>query len=159
MALEPTINPYAPPAANLDGAAAGPAEDRFDRPLFSPTQITVATFFGSLFAGVLLLQANFRVMRRSGDANKALLLGLLAFGALIALVSFLPRGVGTPINIAITFGMSSIARSLQGQAFFKHTIAGGAKRSGWLVFAIIMGALVAVFATVMVAVLAIKGAD
>jgi hypothetical protein len=162
MANPPEINPYAPPAAALDAGAVGSAaaaEGRLDRPLFSARQIGAATFFGSLFAGVLLLQANFRVMRRSGDANKALLLGLLALGALIAVVSNLPRGVGTPINIALTFAMSSIARSTQGEAFFKHTTAGGERRSNWLVFAIIIGTVVGILAVVMAGVLVVKGTD
>jgi RsiW-degrading membrane proteinase PrsW (M82 family) len=152
MASPPEINPYAPPATNLDGAApiAADAGDRFDRPLFSSGQIGAATFFASLLAGVLMLQANYRAMRRSGDANKTLALGLLAFCAWIALVMILPRGAQLPMNIGAVFAMSSVARSLQGQAFFNHTRAGGAKRSNWLVFAIIMGTFVAIFVAAMI---------
>ena len=150
VAGEPTINPYAPPVASIDAPASGPADDRFDKPLFSSGQIGAATFFGTLLAGVLLLQANYRVMRRPGDANKALGLGLLAFAALIPILLVAPRGVSTPLNIALTFVMSRLARSRQGEAFFKHTTAGGAKRSGWLVFAVIVAVLAAVFLTAMI---------
>lgn len=150
MASPPEINPYAPPAAALDAPASGTAANRFDRPLFSPRQIAVATFFGSLLAGVLMLQANFRVMRRSGDANKTLGLGLLAFAGLVAVLLLVPRAVQTPLNFGVTFGMSRVARSLQGQAFFNHTTAGGARRSNWLVFGIIMAMFVAIFVAAMI---------
>jgi len=153
VAGEAPINPYAPPAASIDGPAlaTGPGNDRFDRPLFSARQIGVAAFFGTVFAGVLLLQWNFRVMRQPGSANKTLGLGLLASLALIALLLVLPRPVSTPINIAVAFAMNKMAASWQGDAFFKHTIAGGARRSNWVVFGIIM----ATFAAVMVGMMAI----
>jgi hypothetical protein len=154
MAGEPTINPYAPPAASIDGAdgaALAPGEDRFDRPLFSARQVGVAAFFGSVFAGVLLLQWNFRVMRQPSTANKTLGLGLLASLALIALLMALPRPVSTPVNIAVAFALNKMAASWQGDAFFKHTIAGGARRSNWVVFGIIM----ATFAGLMVGTMAV----
>lgn len=150
MTIEPTINPYAPPAASLDGPAAGTAGDRFDRPLFSAGQITVATFFGTMLAGVLMLQANFRVMRRSGDANKTLLLGLLAFAGLVGVLFVVPRGARTLLNIGVTAGMFRLARSLQGQAFFNHTAAGGERRSNWLVFGIIVAMFLVVFLGAMI---------
>jgi hypothetical protein len=143
MADDPTINPYAPPAADVDGAAPGPPDGRFDRPLFSARQIGAAAFFGSIFAGVLLLQWNFRVMRRPGAANKTLGVGLLAIGALIAILSVVPRGVSTPVNFALAFAMNKLATSWQGDAFFKHTTAGGARRSNWVVFGIIVATVVA----------------
>jgi len=150
MASPPEINPYAPPAAALDAPASATAGDRFDRPLFSPRQISVATFLGTLLLGVLMLQANFRVMRRSGDANKALGLGLLAFASLVVVLFLVPRGVQTPLNIAAAVAMSRVARSLQGQAFFNHTTAGGARRSNWLVFGIVMAMFGAIFAAAMI---------
>jgi len=150
VAGEAPINPYAPPAVSIDApAAAGPAPDRFDRPLFSARQIGVAAFFGSVFAGVLLLQWNFRVMRRPGSANKALWLGLLASIVLIALVSVLPRGVSTPVNISVAYAMNKLAASSQGDAFFKHTVAGGARRSNWVVFGIVMATVAGLLITML----------
>jgi hypothetical protein len=161
VAGEAPINPYAPPAVSIDGPdlATGPGNDRFDRPLFSARQIGVAAFFGSVFAGVLLLQWNFRVMRQPGSANKTLGLGLLASLALIALLLVLPRPVSTPVNIAVAFAMNKMAASWQGDAFFKHTIAGGARRSNWVVFGIIMATFAAVMVGTMAIFLAIGGLD
>jgi vacuolar-type H+-ATPase subunit I/STV1 len=51
------------------------------------------------------------------------------------------------LNIGVASGMSSIARSLQGPAFSRHKRAGGARRSNWLVFAMIVASLAAIFLT------------
>ena len=141
MAGEPTINPYAPPASDVGGAVGGAPAATFLRPMFSPRQIGWAAFFGSLFSGILLLQANFRTMGRPAAANKTVALGLLASIGLIALLSVAPRGVSTPLNVATGWAIYKIAVSLQGDAFFKHGIAGGARHSNWLVFGIIIATL------------------
>ena len=57
----------------------------------------------------------------------------------------------TPVNIAVAFALNKMAASWQGDAFFKHTIAGGARRSNWVVFGIIM----ATFAGLMVGTMAV----
>jgi hypothetical protein len=151
MAGEP-INPYAPPASDVDAAPPVPVgQDAFERPLFSPKQIGWATFFGSLFAGIFMLQLNFRAMRQRDDANKALGLGLLVAAAVLALVMFLPRGITTGVNLGVAWGVFKLTDHLQGKAFSVHRAAGGARRSNWLVFGIIMAAVV----TVMVAIAAV----
>ena len=159
MAGEPTINPYAPPAASLEAPATGPVEDRFDRPLFSSTQIGVAAFFATIFAGILLMQANFRVMRRTADANRTLWLGALVTVALIVGLFLVPKGARTPINIAAAIALYRLAGSLQGQAFFRHQIAGGAKRSNWLVFAVIVGTFVGLMAAILAITVAFRLLD
>jgi len=146
MAGEPTINPYAPPASDVDGAVGGAPVATFLRPMFSPRQIGWAAFFGSLFSGILLLQANFRTMGRTAAANKTLALGLLTSVALIALLSVAPKGVSTPLNVATGWATYKIAVSLQGDAFFKHGSAGGARHSNWLVFGIIVATVVGLLA-------------
>jgi len=148
MAGEPTINPYAPPASDGGGAVGGAPAATFLRPMFSPRQIGWAAFFGSLFSGILLLQANFRAMGRPAAANKTVALGLLASVALIALLSVAPKGVSTPLNVATAWAIYKIAVSLQGDAFFKHGIAGGARHSNWLVFGIIIATLTALLVVV-----------
>ena len=80
-------------------------------------------------------------MGRPAAANKTVALGLLASIGLIALLSVAPRGVSTPLNVATGWAIYKIAVSLQGDAFFKHGIAGGARHSNWLVFGIIVATL------------------
>ena len=52
-----------------------------------------AAVFGSLLAGMILLQANYRAMARRRDANRTLLFGALASMAFFALMYFLPDKV------------------------------------------------------------------
>lgn len=145
MAIEPTINPYAPPASDLTGPPPGAAEGAFPGPLFSPRQMLAAAFLGSLLAGVVLLQANYRAMGRAAAATKALLLGLLASAALFVVAFALPDRIPTsPLNIAAALTFYKLSDTLQGPAFFKHRGAGGPVRSNWLVFGIIAAAVVAV---------------
>jgi len=146
MAGEPTINPYAPPASDAEGAPGGAPVATFLRPMFSPRQIGWAAFFGTLFSGILLLQANFRTMGRPAAANRTVVLGLLATVALVALLYVAPKGVRTPVNVATGWALYKVAVSLQGDAFFKHGIAGGARHSNWRVFGIIVATVVALLA-------------
>jgi hypothetical protein len=142
VADEPTINPYAPPASDVAGAPAQAATDgpAFEHPLFSPKQILAAVFFGTVVAGIILLQANFRAMNRPGDAKKTVLYGALASVVLFGVLLVLPEGVPTiPINIGIVFGFYALANSLQGAAFRDHRAAGGERQSHGLVFGIILG--------------------
>ena len=146
MAGEPTINPYAPPTADLTGPPPTAAEGAFPRALFSPRQMLAAALFGSVAAAVLLLQANYRAMGRSRDGNKALLLGLLATAAFFVVALMLPDRLATPINIAAAIGFYKLAGTMQGPLFFKHRAASGRVRSNWVVFGIIVATAVAVLA-------------
>jgi hypothetical protein len=145
VAGEPTINPYAPPAADLTGPPLpAPTEGAFPRPLFSPRQILAAAVFGSLAAGVLLLQANYRAMGRAAAGNKALLFGLLASAAFFVIAFMLPDRLTTPLNIVAAFTFYKLADAMQGPVFFKHRAASGRVRSNWVVFGIIIATAVAV---------------
>jgi hypothetical protein len=62
------------------------------------------------------------------------------------------------VNIGVAFGMNKLAASLQGDGFFKHTTAGGARRSNWLVFGIVLATVVGMV-TVMVAIFAAVRAE
>ena len=145
MAIEPTINPYAPPTSDLTGPPPSAAEGAFPGPLFSPRQMLAAAALGSVIAGVMLLQANYRAMGRAAAATKALLFGLLASTGLFAVLFMLPDRIpATPINIAIVLTFYKLADTMQGPAFYKHRAAAGPVRSNWLVFGIIIASAVAV---------------
>ena len=155
MAGESEINPYAPPAADVDAPPLGPAADAFPNPLFSPRQMLAAAIFGSVLAGVILLQANFRAMARPRDANRALMFGTLATVAFFALMFVLPDRVPPlPINIAAALTFYKIADSMQGGAFTRHRAANGERQSNWLVFGISVGTAVALLVTMFLLLLA-----
>jgi hypothetical protein len=162
VADEPRINPYAPPAADsadqpppLAPATTGRA---FPHAMFSPRQILAAVLVGTLLAGVILLQGNFRAMGRTRDANRALLFGMLASVAVTAMLFILPEGVpGLPINIAIALAFYKLAESLQGASFLSHREAGGARHSNWTVVGIAVGTAVALLVILFVVIQASGG--
>jgi hypothetical protein len=159
VAGEPTeLNPYAPPASDADGAPAGPAEDAFPNSLFSPRQMLAAAVFGSVLAGIILLQANYRAMARRRDANRTLLLGGLASAAFFALMYLLPERVPTtPINIVAALTFYKLADTMQGAAFKRHSAAKGERQSNWLVFGITVGTAVVLVVIVFLLALASGG--
>jgi hypothetical protein len=144
----PPINPYAPPISDAEPAPSGVEGAAFARPLFSPRQMGWAAFFGSVLAGVLLLQANYRAMGRTAAANKTLVLGTLV-----------PKGVPTPINLAIAWLFYKIAEGLQGDAFFAHMAARGQRRSNWIVFGLIIATFVALVVLVFAVLFAFGALD
>jgi hypothetical protein len=155
MAGEPTINPYAPPTAEVDSPPTALTEGAFPRPLFSPRQMLAAAVVGSVLAGVMLLQANYRAMGRARVANRTLLLGTLACVALFVVFYFLPAHIpGTPVSIATGLVFYKLGDAMQGAAFLKHQAAGGARRSNWLVFGISVGMMAAIIVVLVVALLA-----
>jgi len=77
-------------------------------------------------------------------------LGLLASAALIALFVILPARIpGTPVNIATALVFYKLCDVMQGPAFFKHRAAAGARRSNWLVVAVIAATIVALLAVLL----------
>jgi hypothetical protein len=155
VAGESEINPYAPPAVDVDAPPLGPAADAFPHPLFSPWQMLAAAVFGSVLAGVILLQANFRAMARPRDANRALLFGTLAAVAFFALLFVLPDRIPPlPINVAAALTFYKVADSMQGAAFTRHRAANGERQSNWLVFGISVGTAVALLVTMFLLLLA-----
>jgi hypothetical protein len=128
-------NPYAAPGADRDPPAGHSAGGAFAQALFSPAQITVATVFGSLFGGALLLQANYRAMGRDLAAAVTLALGAtLTAGILVSI------GYGVPplgVNLGAVVAFSIIARALQRDLYRAHVAAIGPVRSSWWVLAAI----------------------
>jgi hypothetical protein len=145
VAVEPTINPYAPPASDLTSPPSTTGEGAFPGPLFSPRQMLAAAALGSVIAGVVLLQANYRAMGRAAAATKTLVFGLLASAGLFSVLFMLPARIpGSPITLATALTFYKLADAMQGPAFFKHRAAGGMVRSNWLVLGIIIASAVAV---------------
>jgi len=145
VADQPTINPYAPPAVDTENAQPAPGGTAFPRPMFSPRQMLAAAVVGSVIAGIILLQSNYRAMARPGDANKALVYGILGTVGLFGLLFLLPDSIpNAPINIVVAFGFFKLVDSLQGEAFSGHRAAGGERQSNWLVFGISVGTLISV---------------
>jgi hypothetical protein len=153
------INPYAPPASDGESPPTPPTEGAFAHALFSPRQMLAATVLGSVVAGLILLQANYRAMDRARDANRTVLYGLLASVALFAVLFMLPARIpATPVAIATGLAFYRLAETMQGKAFVGHRGAGGARQSNWLVFGIALGTLVGLCVTLFLILIAVGGA-
>jgi hypothetical protein len=129
---------YAPPG---DGQPAPYA-------LYSPNQIGVATFFGSPFAGTVLLYLNYKRRGLAGQARTALGLGALGTAVLVALGFLLPDHLGNSLPLGALFALRQIARSDQ-PAYDAHLAAGGRKGSWWKVVGLGAASLAAFFAVLM----------
>ncbi len=140
------INPYQPPTSDTEDGQDAKRDllVPFPRALFSPKQMAAATILGTVLAGALMLQANYRAMGRSGAANKTLLLGLVSTIAVIGLVMILPKSARSPVNLGLAVGFYWLCESLPGGLFALHRQEGGARHSNWLVLGIALATIVAV---------------
>lgn len=111
-------------------------------PLFTPNQIAASAFFGTLVASAWLARSNFIAMGDKKSGDKALLLGVVATMALMALALVLPDG--TP---SVIFTIPQIALALQlGKKFFEHRMITADRLSNWKVAGVCAMAIVLVIA-------------
>jgi hypothetical protein len=134
-------NPYAPPAQEDRDIDPRPGEAA-DGPLFSPTQIGVATVFGSVIGGGLLLQANYRTLREGRGAN-LVIAGVVVATAILHLLVIIFQGTIERLAIAATSIVSFcvMVSRLQGDFYAGHALAGGPRRSSWWVLGAILVSL------------------
>ena len=82
---------YKPPKANLvsdTGYSISP-----DTKLFKTSGVGVATFFGSLLAGGIIIGLNYLRMNEQVKARNTIILSFLAFAVFIGTVWFLPDSI------------------------------------------------------------------
>lgn len=136
---DPPINPYAPPAHDGETLDVQPVAVEAAGALFSPMQIGVATVFGSIIGGSMLLQANYRAMHEPKAANVTIAIGLL-FTAGMYVVTFnvaLPfMTLGISLAAIVIFCIAT--SQLQGDRYTDHVLAGGRRRSSWWVVGAIL---------------------
>lgn len=114
------------------GAAPPPASpaDVPDERLFSPGQVTLATFLGAPIAGGLLLAHNYRGLGKAERAWQPLVIGAGVTILLLIISLLLPAdSPGAPLTIGTCIGMYYYAKQEQGGAVADHLRAGGAQAS------------------------------
>ena len=147
MAPEEDIDPYRPPSA-----AVGPAQhDEASRgPLYSPGQVTGATFLGSPLAGFWLLASNYNTLGRADKKQQAWIWGAATTIAVSVLAFFLPENFPSyALAIGYTLGLQHLAKQWQGEAFQRHLADGGEKHSSWRAAGIGFASLLIVLVIVM----------
>ena len=130
-----TSAPKAPePSGDNPGAVRLPTSA-----LFSPRQITWATFCGGALAGGGLLALNFRRMGHGATAWITALISVLACAGTIGLYYVNPAAVGAVALIQL-LAFRGAARSLQGEAYERHLALDGPRGSLRSVVVAILGA-------------------
>lgn len=120
-------------------------------PLFTPNQIGAAAFFGTLIASAWLARNNFIAMGDKKAGDKALLAGVVATMALMALAFVLPEG--TP---SVIFTIPQIVLALQlGKKYFEHRMITADRLSNWKVAGVCLLTLLLVVAVLIGVVLAL----
>ena len=100
--------------------------------LYTPGQVTLATFLGAPVAGSVLLASNARRLRSRSSPGLTVAFGVAGTLLLFALAYLLPDNVpSTVLPIGYTVAMYQVARQLQGFRVDSHLAAGGRKRSWW----------------------------
>jgi len=144
----PQDNPFQPPTATLQDAAAATTGE----PLFRLAAVGIATFFGTPIAGAWVMVQNLKTLGRLDDVRKAWLMGLGFTIGMFVIGYFLPDNIsGAPMAIATVVGMYQFAKQTTGAALQQHSASGGAFLSNWRAFAISLLFLLAVMAAVFVA--------
>lgn len=150
--FDPNQSPYAPPQAPMANEAArvsGLALPGEHVPLYSANQVALATFFGTVVAGAILMTLNERRVGRA-SAGWAILGGGVVVTALVLGLAFVrPDNIpSAPISIAPIIAMRYWAQQRQGLFVNEHYALGGKRGSGWIAFGIGMACLVAIVAAV-----------
>jgi len=145
------FSPYAPPAsAPFEGPPAG-ALPGAHVVLYTPNQVTLATFLGAPLGGSILLAINERRLGRPQSAVVAVIVGVVAAVALVGLAFALPNNVpGAPLGLAPIIAMRLWAQKRQQAAVQAHAAAGGKIGATWAAAGIGVASLTAVLVPVFV---------
>jgi hypothetical protein len=147
-------NPYAPPKSSVDDPAAPTRwpQRTASGPLYSPTQIAVAAFLGSPFAGAWFIAANYRALESPRMARKIILTGVIATVALLGIAFVLPdRFPHYLLPMVLAFACRAYAEAMFAATLKQHLSAGGSTGSWWRVVGISL-LIVSVLVIIMVAV-------
>ena len=126
---------YTPPGSDLEFSN----NRNYCYKLFDLQSIGIATFFGSLLAGGVVMAINFKNMGRSDHALTTIVCSLIATAILFALVFFvlldseIPRFIIVVPQVLLTL---FCAKTYQGKSIDKHKENGGKLYSRWLAFLI-----------------------
>lgn len=126
-------NPYSPPEAAVTDAVKPDVISPEGR-LYTPGQIGLATFLGSMVAGSWFYGANLVTLHRATSRWPSLLVGIGLTIALIVVFSFLPDKTSNALpGILSMIAARQYADMKFGKIVVQHVGAGGKKGSWWFV--------------------------
>jgi hypothetical protein len=124
--LDPAPLPYQTPPGLPPGVTVIPMY-----PLYSPRQMSVASFFAGPIAGAVLLAINYR---RLGQARKGIALAIaisVGFLGLLAIISALDVDVPRAVGVGVFFAMAALIRTSQSAIYQSHIARQGRTGSSW----------------------------
>jgi hypothetical protein len=117
--------------------AARASADSKEIKLFKISGVGIATFFGSIFAGGVVLAFNYLRRNELTKARKAFFYSFLSLVGIIAFDLFLPAHIHDSVYIVTQLViMVQIAKQLQESCIRDHVKNGGKLLSNWLAFAL-----------------------
>lgn len=146
-------NIYKTPEANLDKAK---DQGIINYKLYKISGIGIATFFGSILAGGLLVSKNFKNLGKDSAARNTLIYSFLATIIIIAVAYMIPDDWHVP-NMSFTLPqlivMVQLAKKHQEKDIEDHVAMGGLLASNWKAFGIsllvMIGILAALFPVIL----------
>lgn len=107
--------------------------------LYKVSGVGIATFFGTLFAGGVLLYFNFKRLGRQAAARNALIYSVLGLLAVLAVTLIIPEDMNLPsigITVMEVIVMMQIAKQQLGRDIDNHVEQGGVLASDWKAFGV-----------------------
>jgi diaminopimelate epimerase len=117
-------------------------------PMYSPGQITAATFLGGPPGGGWLLALNYKRLGEPGKARAAVVITVLAMAALVTIGLITPGRSMSWMGIVPVVVMYSLAKALQGDAYQRHVRVGGSIGSNWRTVGVGLASLAICVATI-----------
>ncbi len=124
---------YESPNANLEVKPQG------DFNLYKISGVGIATFFGTMFAGGILMAINFKRLGNDVAAKKALIFSALATFVIFLIIFLIPEAVDVPdavFTLPQLFAMVQIAKKYQQDDIDTHAANNGGLASNWKAFGI-----------------------
>lgn len=125
---------YKAPESSISGEQP-PLAGAPDYKLFKVPAVGIATFFGTMLAGGIIMSINLRRMGDGAKANQIIAISFFATIAVAVLAVVLPAEVPSMVfTIAQIVTMHQWAKATQEAALAQHVDTGGEMQSNWLAF-------------------------
>lgn len=136
---------YDSPSADLRS----PKVEKFT--LYKISGVGVATFFGSILAGGVLMSINYKRLGNEEAAKKTLIYSVLATFAVLGVIFLIPEDIEIPntaLSIPQVIAMVQIAKKNQQNDIDNHISDGGQVSSNWKAFGIGLLTMIPILALV-----------
>lgn len=146
---------YKPPKANLISDNRSPISP--DTKLFKVSGVGIATFFGSLLAGGVIIGLNYLKMNEQLKARNTFIISFLVFMVFMTIVWFLPEDIPNMVYTIVQLViMMQIAKQLQEGTINLHMENDGRLASNWAAFGISLLVLILIVAIVFLVVFVLE---